>query len=143
VQASVASRARQQSVFLVSAAQPAGVGDRPTNATKNQRRRRSPPPSLSKLKTNNGRVPLQRNGVKVRAPQQTRQQYFKIETRSGKKPASRSSVTTMKLDNFYDFRSSRDVTRYKMRLQDALFSTGSTRLPKIMLTRRRQVGRMS
>ena len=41
----------------------------------------------------------------------------------------------MRLENFYDFRSSRDVTRYKTRLQDALHSTGSTRLPTATLIR--------
>ncbi len=41
-----------------------------------------------------------------------------------------------RLRNFYNFRNWRDVTRYKMRLQDALHSTGSTRLPTVTLTRR-------
>jgi hypothetical protein len=50
------------------------------------------------------------------------------------------SVTIAKLENFYDFRSSRDVTRYKTRLQDALHSTGSTRLPKATLIHLRRPG---
>ncbi len=49
----------------------------------------------------------------------------------------------LKLDNFYDFRSSKDVTRYKMRLQDALSSTGSTRLPKVIRIRAEHVGQMN
>ena len=48
---------------------------------------------------------------------------------------SPSSATIVKLANFYDFRSSRDVIRYKTRLQDGLHSTGSTRLPTATLIR--------
>ncbi|MCG8451378.1 MAG: hypothetical protein MI725_17570 [Pirellulales bacterium] len=51
--------------------------------------------------------------------------------------------TTLRLDNFYNFRNWRDVTRYKMRLQDALHSTGSTQLPKMTLIRSEQVGQTS
>ena len=39
--------------------------------------------------------------------------------------SSQPSVMIVKLANFYDFRSSRDVTRYKTRLQDGLLLTGS------------------
>jgi hypothetical protein len=46
----------------------------------------------------------------------------------------------MKLDNFYNFRDWRDVTRYKMRLQDGLHSTDSTRLPRVTVTRSRPRG---
>ena len=46
----------------------------------------------------------------------------------------------MRLENFYDFRSWKDVTRYKTRLQDALHSTGSTRLPKATLIRSTRAG---
>lgn len=42
---------------------------------------------------------------------------------------------SVRLKNFYNFRNWRDVTRYKTRLQDALHSTGSTRLPTVTLTR--------
>lgn len=45
------------------------------------------------------------------------------------------SVMSVRLENFYNFRNLRDVTRYKMRLQDALHSTGSTRLPRVTLIR--------
>ena len=48
--------------------------------------------------------------------------------------------TIARLENFYDFRSSRDVTRYKMRLQAGLHSTGSTRLPRATLIRTRRAG---
>jgi hypothetical protein len=34
------------------------------------------------------------------------------------------------LENFYDFRNWKDVTRYKTRLQEGLHSIGSTRLPR-------------
>ncbi len=47
---------------------------------------------------------------------------------------------TLKVANFYDFRDWRDVIRYKTRLQDALHSTGSTRLPTVTLTRTKPVG---
>jgi hypothetical protein len=51
-----------------------------------------------------------------------------------------SSATTVKLENFYDFRNWKDVTRYKTRLQDGLHSTGSMRLPRATLTRREPPG---
>ncbi|QEG37839.1 hypothetical protein Pr1d_51870 [Bythopirellula goksoeyrii] len=41
----------------------------------------------------------------------------------------------MRLKNFYNFHDWRDVTRYKTQLQDALHSTGSTRLPTVTLIR--------
>jgi len=50
------------------------------------------------------------------------------------------SATIVKLDNFYDFRNWRDVTRYKTQLQDALSSTGSTRLPRVTLIRQNNSG---
>lgn len=53
---------------------------------------------------------------------------------------NRSSVTTRKLVNFYDFRNSKDVIRYKMRLQDGLHSTDSTRLPTEILIHSERVG---
>ncbi len=46
----------------------------------------------------------------------------------------------MKLDNFYNFRDWRDVTRYKTRLQEGLHSTGSTRLPTVTVTRSKRPG---
>ena len=46
----------------------------------------------------------------------------------------------MKLDNFYDFRDWRDVTRYKTRLQEGLRSTGSTRLPRVTVIPRKRPG---
>ena len=48
---------------------------------------------------------------------------------------NRSNVTSVRLKNFYNFHDWRDVTRYKTQLQDALHSTGSTRLPTVTLTR--------
>lgn len=45
-----------------------------------------------------------------------------------------------KLENFYDFRSWKDVTRYKTRLQEGLHSIGSTRLPKATLIHRVRCG---
>jgi hypothetical protein len=52
-------------------------------------------------------------------------------------------VTIARLENFYDFRNWKDVTRYKTRLQDGLLSIGSTRLPRATLirsTRRGPIG---
>jgi hypothetical protein len=46
----------------------------------------------------------------------------------------------VKLENFYDFRNWRDVTRYKTQLQDGLRSIGSTRLPKATLIRIARAG---
>jgi hypothetical protein len=51
-------------------------------------------------------------------------------------------VISLKLDNFYDFRDWRDVTRYKTRLQDALHSIGSTRLPRVTVIRHKRPGPM-
>jgi hypothetical protein len=45
-----------------------------------------------------------------------------------------------RLDNFYNFHNWRDVIRYKTQLQDALRSTGSTRLPTVTLIRRVRSG---
>jgi hypothetical protein len=56
------------------------------------------------------------------------------------RPRNLSSVTVLKLENFYDFRNWKDVTRYKMRLQDGLLSTGSTRLPTATLIGRERRG---
>ncbi len=42
----------------------------------------------------------------------------------------------MRLDNFYNFRDMRDVTRYKMRLQEGLHSIDSMRLPTVTVRRR-------
>jgi len=40
----------------------------------------------------------------------------------------------MRLDNFYNFRDWRDVTRYKMQLQEGLRSIDSMRLPRVTVT---------
>ena len=61
-------------------------------------------------------------------------------TQNKQLPTSRSNVTKWKLSNFYDFRNLRDVTRYKMQLQDALRSTDSMRLPTVTVIRRKRFG---
>lgn len=56
------------------------------------------------------------------------------------RPISRSSATIVNLANFYDFRSSKDVIRYKTQLQAGLHSTGSTRLPTATVIHARKAG---
>ncbi len=83
------------------------------------RRPRSPPGKVSRLNRS-------RNRPRRRPPPRTAP-FARQNSRSNAN--SPSSATTVKLENFYDFRNWKDVTRYRTRLQDGLHSTGSTRLP--------------
>jgi hypothetical protein len=77
-------------------------------------------------------MPIPRRNPLLRAPR------FPPQPRP--RCTSRSNAIAWRLDNFYDFRNWRDVTRYKTRLQDALHSTGSTRLPRVTVTRPNRSG---